>query len=634
MKYILEFKDIHKEDVVFAGEKGIEVANIVHAGCSVGEGFVVSSQAFADFFEGNNLWEKIARLLEIFDIRSGQNSLIVSERIRDFVEKGPFPEQIKKEIIDRYEEIGGLLSGVKVNICSSYEGYSVSLERVKGEANLLSGIRSLWASFFSSDRLLFYLEAGRKIGNVRASVVVQKELVQSVKGIGFTKVGKEVGQDFVLTEVKDEKHAQEFSKDHRDEILAVLRLIDKHYFFPQQVDWVWSKGEFFVLRVRPSSYSFRRVESGRTSAVQTILAGQGSGFGVATGVVRVITDAKQLIRVKRGEVVVTKEVTRDYFSVFGRVSALIAEGGESTGYSSIISRELKLPMVTGVSQATEKLSDGMVVTVFGGSGEVYWGDGMSMHPKEQEVNRKSETRDTATKIYASFSTKTTFKAGDSIDGVYPLIGKGVGVMGVEGRILQLCENIYPKNVVYQFSASNLLALRGEMDVVKRVRARFSNLWVSLPSGDSTEFLEAKRVLAGSLGLLRNEDFKIFLSIRTPSAFFYLTDIIDFGVDGVIVDLKQLYKHFSGSRDEVKIEQYQNDLAFWRLIKNLVKKCLDTPLPVIVYERNIYLYHEFVHKLVALGFSGISTRILGVEKLRSVVYEAEKELVGGSRTLEY
>ena len=625
--YILEFKDIHGEDLAQAGEKGVEVANIIHAGCRVPDGFVITSGAFEDFFEYNKLWEKINRLLGVFDLKEGQNSLIVSERIMDLIKGGGFEERLKKEIIDRYEELGGMRA-VKVNISSSYDGYNVDLEHIKGEANLLSSIRGLWASFFYSERLIFYSDAASDISSIRPGIVVRAELEARIRGIGFTKAkNKHEGENFVLVEVADEKSALEFSKSHKDEVVRTLKLIDRHYFFGQQVDWIWFKGAIFVLEIRPASHSvFSEIPVDKPRGVQPILVGRGSGFGVATGVVRVITSSKQLIRVKRGEVVVAKEATRDFFSVFGRVSALVVEKGEGADYISIISRELKLPMVIAQT-ATKKLSDGMVVTVFGGSGEVYWGDGSGVNFKGEVIEAKNEAGGTATKIYVCLSSKIGLKRDLTIDGVCPFIGGKAGGLGARNKawLFRLCERVYPKSVVYQFSSVEPGSLKNEIDIAREVRAEFPNLWVGLPSVDRDEFLEAKRILAAS-GLLRRGDFKIFLSVGTPSAFFGLKDLLDLGVDGVVVDLRGLYRLFSGKVRDDEIGGYQNDNAFSQLVEGIVKKSLESNLGVIVYERNIYLYHEFVHKLVESGVSGISTRPAGVERLRSVVYEAENKLI--------
>jgi len=57
--------------------------------------------------------------------------------------------------------------------------------------------------------------------------------------------------------------------------------------------------------------------------------------------------------------------------VFGKVGALVADGGGMLSHPSIIAREHAIPAVVGTVQATSVLRDGQIVTVDGSTGRIF-----------------------------------------------------------------------------------------------------------------------------------------------------------------------------------------------------------------------------------------------------------------------
>ena len=69
---------------------------------------------------------------------------------------------------------------------------------------------------------------------------------------------------------------------------------------------------------------------------------------------------------------ITKVAGPALVSVLPRVSGVIAELGGSTSHLASLGRERGIPMVLGIPDATQKISDGVMVAVDGVSGEVRW----------------------------------------------------------------------------------------------------------------------------------------------------------------------------------------------------------------------------------------------------------------------
>ena len=81
-------------------------------------------------------------------------------------------------------------------------------------------------------------------------------------------------------------------------------------------------------------------------------------------------DPAQLALVKPGDVLVARATTTAYGPVFPFLAAVVTEEGGLMGHTAILSRELGLPAVVGVTGALAALADGDEVEVDGDAGVV------------------------------------------------------------------------------------------------------------------------------------------------------------------------------------------------------------------------------------------------------------------------
>ena len=105
--------------------------------------------------------------------------------------------------------------------------------------------------------------------------------------------------------------------------------------------------------------------------------GSGASPGFVTGKVRVSDEASRVDRVKPGEILVLKTLTKDLAKLIPRMptnSGIIAETGGITSHPAIVSREFGIPMIVGLKEASRILNDGDVLTMDGSTGRVYLGD--------------------------------------------------------------------------------------------------------------------------------------------------------------------------------------------------------------------------------------------------------------------
>lgn len=100
------------------------------------------------------------------------------------------------------------------------------------------------------------------------------------------------------------------------------------------------------------------------------LLGQPSSSGMYTGSARVIRAVRDFKDVKRGEVLVFDAVQPQMTFIISLAGAIIERRGGMLVHSSIIARELQIPSVNGVTDATKLIRTGDKVTVNGDLGIV------------------------------------------------------------------------------------------------------------------------------------------------------------------------------------------------------------------------------------------------------------------------
>ncbi|MFI5298588.1 MAG: phosphoenolpyruvate synthase [Polyangiales bacterium] len=152
---------------------------------------------------------------------------------------------------------------------------------------------------------------------------------------------------------------------------------------PMDIEWAKDgrTGELFIVQARPETvHSRERAGSLRiyelTGTGKALATGLAIGDSIATGVVRVIRDAKQLGQFKAGEVLVTGTTDPDWEPLMKIASAIVTDRGGRTSHAAIVARELGIPALVGTGDATRTLGDGSTVTICcaeGEKGHVYEG---------------------------------------------------------------------------------------------------------------------------------------------------------------------------------------------------------------------------------------------------------------------
>ncbi|TBO32441.1 phosphoenolpyruvate synthase [Aquabacterium lacunae] len=171
-----------------------------------------------------------------------------------------------------------------------------------------------------------------------------------------------------------------------DDVLELARyalVIEQHYGRPMDIEWGkdGTDGKLYILQARPETVKSQ--QQGKTEqryklkGSSTVLAeGRAIGQKIGTGPVRIVHSITEMDKVQPGDVLVTDMTDPNWEPVMKRASAIVTNRGGRTCHAAIIARELGIPAVVGCGNATERLTDGTLVTVAcseGDTGYIYDG---------------------------------------------------------------------------------------------------------------------------------------------------------------------------------------------------------------------------------------------------------------------
>jgi pyruvate, water dikinase len=206
---------------------------------------------------------------------------------------------------------------------------------------------------------------------------------------------KESGKSVRTVDVPAEQRNR-YSLNDEDviELAKYAMIIEKHYGRPMDIEWGKDgiDGKLYILQARPETVNSQkdndvqlRYKLKGNSAI--LSSGRAIGQKIGAGSVRVINDSSEMDRVQAGDILVTDMTDPNWEPVMKRAAAIVTNRGGRTCHAAIIARELGIPAVVGCGDATEKLKEGMLVTVScseGDTGYIY--DGL-LETEVSEVKR-------------------------------------------------------------------------------------------------------------------------------------------------------------------------------------------------------------------------------------------------------
>lgn len=631
---------------------------------------------------------------------------------------------------------------------ASFAGQQETYLNVRGDASVIVHVRKAWASLFEPRAIYYRVQQGFDHFKVALAVPVQKMVQSDISGIMFTinpvtndktsivveaiwGLGENIVQGAVTPDHyevnKNELTLTEYKSVHQDiemirsgegniqrkvpksrqdkrkltdaqaiEVAKLGKKLQQHYFFPQDSEWAIENGKLFVVQTRPittvditTSKNTETKAQAKPISGKLILQGQPASPGVVTGIVNILKSAKEINKIKHGDILVTDMTTPDFVPAMKRAVAIVTNKGGQTSHAAIVSRELGVPCVVGTKTATTTLKQGRVITVDGAAGMVYESNlkasSVNFAPSEPAYHKPENTLKTATKVYVNLGEPELAEdiAKRNVDGVgllraeFMMAGIGVHpkklihekksqvfVDKLADGIAKICTAFGERPVIYRASdfktneyshlkggeqyepsePNPMLGYRGayryihdvdvfdlELKAIKKVRNEMGlkNLSLMIPFVRNVkELQEVKKIVIAS-GLSRTHTFKLWMMVEIPVNVVLLDDFIDVGIDGLSVGTNDLTMLMLGTdRDnETVAADYdeRNPAVLWAL-RHIIRTAHKRGVTVSVCGQAPSSYPDVAEFLCREGVTSVSVTPDVIDKTRQVLYDTERKLV--------
>ncbi len=631
---------------------------------------------------------------------------------------------------------------------ASFAGQQETYLNVRGDASVIVHVRKAWASLFEPRAIYYRVQQGFDHFKVALAVPVQKMVQSDVSGIMFSinpvtndktrivieavwGLGENIVQGAVTpdhyevdkTELKLLEHKvvhqdiemvrsgegniqrkvpvsrqdkRKLTDAQAEEVAELGKKLQKHYFFPQDSEWAIENGKLYVVQTRPittvnaTTTKNNEVKAQKPISGKLILTGQPASPGVVTGIVNILKSAKEINKIKRGDILVTDMTTPDFVPAMKRAVAIVTNKGGQTSHAAIVSRELGVPCVVGTKTATTILKQGRVITVDGAAGKVYESllkaSSINFNPASPAVHiQEGPILKTATKVYVNLGEPELAEeiAKRNVDGVgllraeFMMAGIGIHpkklihekkskifVDKLADGIGKICAAFGERPVVYRasdFKTNEYSHLRGgeqyepsepnpmlgyrgayryihdadvfdlELEAIKQVRNKmgYKNLHLMIPFvRNVNELKEVKKIVIAS-GLSRTATFKLWMMVEIPVNVILLDDFIDVGIDGISVgtnDLTMLMLGTDRDNETVAADYDERNPAVLWALEHIIKTAHKRGITVSVCGQAPSSHPDVAEFLCKNGVTSVSVTPDVIEKTRQVLYDTEKKLV--------
>lgn len=145
---------------------------------------------------------------------------------------------------------------------------------------------------------------------------------------------------------------------------------------PQDIEWAIAEGRISIVQARPITAELPLPGRTATGSMDsqfdspTILTGIPGSAGRATGTARIIRGPNDFVRVRRGDILVCPYTDPAWTPLLRAVKGVVTETGGVLSHAAIVARELRIPAVLGVANATDRLRDNDIIEIDGEEGTI------------------------------------------------------------------------------------------------------------------------------------------------------------------------------------------------------------------------------------------------------------------------
>ena len=423
--FIVPLNSIEACDAGRFGPKAANQAVLARAGLPVPDGFCLDAEAYRKQVSALGLWESARGAFGA--ATQAQMRRCALDMKLGLLDKLIIPEILEPLLAWRHrliERTGALMcvrssALVEDRYGSSFAGQFESFIGIEAEEEFVTAVKSCWGALWATRALRYMASHDIDPSGTAMSVLVQPlvsakaaggglsrtadggMLLSATWGLGSAIAQGEVTPDrYVLTAAGDIVDVVTGRKDHIVgcmhkaapktrlapkalmskpcldtarilELGRLLKRVEDVLAMPVEIEWALDDDGFKLLQGRPLHMEAAR-EPDPVWLHHPRMNGHPAGIGCSEGVARVVSCECELERVGPGDILITKVAGPALGQILGRVAGVVAERGGSTSHLASLARERGIPMVLGVHEATERIPDGVRVSVDGVAGVVRW----------------------------------------------------------------------------------------------------------------------------------------------------------------------------------------------------------------------------------------------------------------------
>ena len=629
--------------------------------------------------------------------------------------------------VPKVENFAAGVGGIITHNSASFAGQQATLLNIKGKDNVTNAVQKCWASLFTARAIYYRVKNNFPHMKVAIAVVIQKQInseksgvmfsinpatndtkqvvIEAAWGLGEAVVSGEVnpntyilekesgkitekdipGQTWMFTRneytgdtvkknIPSEKQkAQVLLPKEIDKLWEIALEVEKHYDFPQDMEWAIEKNKIYLVQTRPVTTIKPQEEKVHITG-EPLLKGLGASPGHASGAVRIVLSMDKLDRVQKGDILVTKMTTPDFVPAMQRAVAIVTDEGGITAHAAIVSREMGIPCVVGTNRATHVLKDSDIITVDGSAGLVYRGKMAIEAPASAAAAPPPSAASTAVKVkvimdlpeFAGRAAETgadgigllrlegiiasgkihpaKYLRDDKLDDYSNLIYEGVkkiatpfkdkpvwirtsdirtdeyrGLEGGDSEPVEANPMIGWHGIRRSLSQPELL--KAEFRALKKlVDEGFTNLGVMIPFVISIDEIVKAKMLAEEAGLNPRKDIKFGVMVETPAAALIIEGICETGIDFISIGSNDLTQTILGvDRGNANIASLYTEFhpAVLKAIEHVIKISKKFGVESSICGQ-IGSDPKMAKLLVEAGIDSISANPDAVQQIRQVV----------------
>jgi pyruvate,water dikinase len=308
---------------------------------------------------------------------------------------------------------------------SSFIGLYDNFINVKGNREIIQKIKACYSSLFSPHSLFYINKIGLKNFVFKMAVVIQKTVYSERSGIILSKdpinntnnliiesiygfldlltsgrinpdnytisddlkikninlsekkvalIRTGSGTSEIIKLSNDRSNSQTLNNGQILEVCNYALRIEQLLKKPQAIEFALESDKIFILQSRPLIFSNKEKKVISKFNGKVIAEGNNASLGLITGNIKIIKEISDLSKIKKNDIIVCENITKELIYPVLKSFGIIIENSGITSNISTLARELQIPCLVGVKDASKILKEGMKITLDSNNSKIYEGE--------------------------------------------------------------------------------------------------------------------------------------------------------------------------------------------------------------------------------------------------------------------